>query len=509
MLNATPLLRFYARRRLRRLGTLDPADAQRRELQRLVAHACETRFGHDHDFSGIAKVGDFQARVPLRRYEDFWRDYWQGPFPRLTDVCWPGTIPFFAVTSGTTTGVTKYIPCSNEMNAANRKVTADLLCFHLTSFPDSRLLAGRNFMLSGSTALKELAPGLYSGDLSGIAARTMPWWARLRAYPPPEFEAIADWREKIERLAPLSLDGDIRSLGGTPSWLLIFFDTLAACRPGASHRLNDFYPNLELVIHGGVNFAPYRKVFAEWLAGGRAETREVYAASEGFVAVADRGAGDGLRLTLDAGLFFEFVPVEELDSPQPTRHWVGTMETGVNYAMVLSSCAGLWSYLLGDTVRFLERDPPRLLVTGRTSYTLSAFGEHLIDEEIEESVAKAAAAIGGSIADYSVGALFPEKGSAVGGHLFIVEFVGGVPDTERLATFAHRLDEALAETNEDYDAHRVGDFGLAAPRVHAVAPGRFAAWMESRGQLGGQHKVPRIVNDQELFAALRDFMVCA
>jgi len=506
MLNATPLLRLYARHRLRRLRSLDPESVQRRELVRLVTRARETRFGRDHDFARISGVDDFQARVPLRRYEDFWRDYWHAAFPRLTDVSWPGTIPFFAVTSGTTTGVTKHIPCSHDMVAANRKVTADLLSFHLTNFPDSRLLAGRNFMLSGSTALEELAPGIYSGDLSGIAARTMPWWARLRSYPPPAFEAIADWREKIDRLAPLSLEANIRSIAGTPSWLLIFFDRLAELRPGTNDRLHDFYPNLELVIHGGVNFAPYRDVFAAWLAGGRAETREVYAASEGFVAVADRGAGEGLRLSLDAGLFFEFVPVEDLDAPQPTRHWVVNIETGVNYAVVLSSCAGLWGYVLGDTVRFLERDPPRLLVTGRTSYTLSAFGEHLIDEEIEESLATAAAAIDRPVSDYSVGALFPARGGGLGGHLFLVEFVAGPPDPDLLDRFARVLDEALAETNEDYRAHRAGDFGLAAPRVQAVVPGGFAAWMESRGQLGGQHKVPRIVNDQELFAALRAFM---
>jgi len=509
MLNATPLLRLYAGYRLRHLRTMDAAAMQRRTLLALTARARDTRFGRDHDFAAIGGVGDFQARVPLRRYEDFWRDYWQGPFPHLTDVAWPGTIPFFAVTSGTTSGVTKYIPCSREMIAADRKATADLLSYHLANFPGSRLLAGHNFMLSGSTALKEPAPGIYSGDLSGIAARTMPWWARLRKFPPPAFEAIEDWREKIDRLAPLSLDADIRSIAGTPSWLLIFFDTLAATRPGAARRLHDFYPDLELVIHGGVNFAPYRSAFAEWLGGGRADTREVYAASEGFVALADRGDGEGLRLCLDSGVFFEFVPVEELDRPDPTRHWTATLETGVNYAVVLSSCAGLWGYVLGDTVRFVERDPPRLLVTGRTSYTLSAFGEHLIDEEIEESVAKAAAAIGDSASDYSVGALFPDGGGATGGHLFIVEFAGGIPEPRRLETFARVLDEALAETNEDYDAHRAGDFGLAPPRVHAVAPGRFAAWMESRGQLGGQHKVPRIVNDPDLFAALRDFMGCA
>jgi hypothetical protein len=289
---------------------------------------------------------------------------------------------------------------------------------------------------------------------------------------------------------------------------LLFFEKLAALRPGTERRLSEFYPNLELLVHGGVNFAPYRKLFAAWLDGSRAETREVYAASEGFIAAADRGDGQGLRLILDNGLFYEFVPVEELDASAPTRHWIDNVETGINYAVVVSTCAGLWSYVLGDTVRFVERNPPRVLITGRISYTLSAFGEHLIDEEIEDSVTTASDAIGAAVTDYSVGALFPDVDSGHTGHLFIVEFAGETPDPRRLMAFARELDMALAKTNEDYAAHRAGDFGMLPPRVHAVPLGRFAKWMETRGQLGGQHKVPRIINDQTLFHDLRKFMGC-
>ncbi len=183
------------------------------------------------------------------------------------------------------------------------------------------------------------------------------------------------------------------------------------------------------------------------------------------------------------------------------------MEEGVDYAIVVSSCAGLWAYVLGDTVRFVDLDPPRLVVTGRTAYTLSAFGEHLIGEEIEHAVAEAAAAIGASVTDYAAGAIYPEREGERGGHLFIVEFAGGPPEAESRAAFAAALDRALKETNEDYAAHRAGDFGMAAPRVHAVAEGAFAAWMKGRGQLGGQHKVPRVINDEDLFRDLREFML--
>ena len=503
MLNLTPALRLYAAHRRRRLRLEDPVAGQERELLRLLDAAKATRFGRDHGFGSIRSVADYQARVPLRRYKDFWRDYWEPSFPRLTECTWPGTMPFFALTSGTTTGTTKHIPCSHAMNAANVRAALDVLVHHLTARSDSRILAGRNFVLGGSTDLRELAPGVLAGDLSGIAAHQTPWWARPRYFPPRALETISDWEVKIDRLAEASVKEDIRSISGTPSWMLLFFDRLAERHPDRAHRLHGYYPDLELVIHGAVNFAPYRKRFAELLEGGRAETREVYAASEGFIAVADRGDGEGLRLITDNGLFYEFVPLAELDEPNPTRHWLKDVETDVNYAVIVTSNAGLWSYILGDTVRFIERAPPRLLITGRTSYTLSAFGEHLIDEEIETAVAAAADAIGASVTDYSVGALMPEAAGDLGQHLYIVEFDDVVPERAALETFAQVLDESLAATNEDYEAHRAGGYGLKAPAIQPVSPGSFAAWMKSRGKLGGQHKVPRIITDGELFASVR------
>ncbi len=508
MLDVTPILKLYAWRRSRQLARLDPVAAQERELLQLIAAARDTRFGKDHDFRAIGSAREFQARVPLRNYEAFWQDYWQPSFPRLVDCTWPGTIPFFALTSGTTSAVTKSIPCSHQMNKANERAALDLLVHHLTNRPRSRLLGGRNFMLGGSTALTELAPGIYSGDLSSIAAKVIPWWARLRYLQPRELETSADWETKIGKLAAASLAADIRSISGTPSWLLVFFDKLMQLSGAAERRLANFYPNLELLVHGAVNFAPYRKTFEALLEGSHAETREVYAASEGFVAIADRGDGEGMRLVADNGLFFEFVPLEELDAPRPTRHWLKDAQPGVNYALVVSSCAGLWAYVLGDTVRFVDLAPPRILITGRTSYMLSAFGEHLIAEEIEQSVAGAAEAIGANVVDYSVGALIPERSGDLGQHLYIIEFAGAVPAVAQIQEFVRALDERLAATNQDYGTYRAGGHRLNAPRVHAVPPGTFAAWMKQRGQLGGQHKVPRIINDPALFEALRRFAGC-
>jgi hypothetical protein len=504
VIDATPLLRLYARRRSRALARQNAAAVQRETLLRLVRGAADTRFGRDHGFSRIADIRDFQRAVPLRRYEDFWSSYWRPVFPRLVDCSWPGLIPFFAATSGTSTGATKYIPVSRAMVRSNRRAALDLLADHLTARPDTRIFAGRNLLVGGSTALTRHAPGVEVGDLSGIAAATMPDWARRFAYPPPDIARLTDWTEKTARIAERAPESDIRSISGTPSWLLLLFDELVRRYPARGARLVDFFPRLELIVHGGVNFAPYRQRFAEWLAGSHAEPREAYAASEGFIAVADRGPGDGMRVVVDHGIFYEFVPVAEIGAAAPARHTIGEIETGVDYAPAVSTCAGLWGFVIGDTVRFVSREPPRLLVTGRLAYTLSAFGEHLTGEEIEIAVTEAAAAIGAELRDFAVGALYPEAPGEIGGHLYLVEFERPV-GPELRALFAEAIDASLLRQNLDYEAHRAGGFGMRAPEVCMLPPGGFAEWMQRRGRLGGQNKVPRVIADPELFANLRAF----
>ncbi len=505
MIDGTPFLKLYARKRGAELDRENAVEAQEQQLLKLVRCAANTRFGRDHDFATIRTVADFQARVPLRRYEDMWRDYWQPTFPRLTDCTWPGTISYFALSSGTTSGTTKYIPVSDDMNKSNSNGAKDMLVHHVRNRPHTKLLGGKNFMLGGSTDLTELAPGIYAGDLSGIVAARLSAWSRPFVYPPREVALIADWEKKIDVLAHGVLKEDIRSVAGTPSWVLLFFERLFALQPERPRNLRAFFPHLEMVTHGGVNFAPYRPQFEALLEGSHAETREVYAASEGFIASADRCPGEGMRLAADNGNFFEFVPLSELGNAKPTRHWVGNIELGVDYAIVVSSCAGLFGYVLGDTVRFVDRKPPRLLVTGRTSYSLSAFGEHLTGEEIEDAVGAAAKAIGAAIADFSVGSVFPDASRSRGGHLYVVEFIGATPDAAQSKRFLDEIDTVLSQCNDDYRAHRFGGFGLDPPLLKAVPRGTFEAWMKSRGQLGGQHKVPRVIANQDLFTSLQAF----
>jgi len=501
MIDVTPALRLYARFRLWQLRYENPVQSQQRQLMGLLRRAAKTRFGQEHGFAAIRSVADYQRAVPLRRYDSFWTAYWSGDYPVLENVTWPGLIPFFANSSGTSSGTTKHIPVSAAMVRANQRAALDLLVHHIANKPNSRVLGGKNFLLGGSAALTPLGPEVMAGDLSGIAAARLPWWAAGFYYPTGADAMITDWEDKSRSLARSASKEDIRSVSGTPSWLLLFFEEMRRAAPEQRAALKDYWPQLELLVHGGISFEPYRSRFSELLAGSHAETREVYPASEGFIALQDKGPGEGLRLLTDNGLFFEFVPVEELETPTPTRHWLGNAETGVNYAVVLTSCAGLWSYIIGDTVRLMETSPPRLKVTGRISYGLSAFGEHLIGEEIDAAVTAAAKAIGLQVSDFMVGPVFSPNGP--GHHLFLIEGEASIaPDAAAL--FAVTLDATLNARNADYAEHRAGGFGMGPPQVCFVRPGGFAAWMKTRGKLGGQNKVPRVIAEAQAFRAAAD-----
>jgi hypothetical protein len=506
-LPGTPFIRLYAWKRWRELASQDPVEAQRRQLMSLVKAAEGTRFGRDHHFGGISGVAGYQSRVPLRTYSQHWDEYWKDAFPNLIDCTWPGKMPYYAVSSGTSTGKVKYIPCSQQMVESNKKAALDIFVHHLRNRPNSKVFDGKSFVLGGSTDLKEQAAGVFSGDISGIAAKNVPWWIRNWYFPPPSLTFLTDWEEKIERLAPLALQEDIRFISGAPGWLTLLFEKLASLAPEGRRRIADLFPTLELITHGGVSLNPYRKRFEAMLEGSRAEMREVYPASEGFVAVADRGPQEGLRLIADNGLFYEFVPVEELGRPNPTRHWLGTIETGIDYAIVFTTCAGLWSYVIGDVVRFVDRSPPRLVIAGRTSYMLSSFGEHLTGELVESCVLKAAETIGAEVSEFSVGTRFGEGGGAeLGHHVYVVEFAAGVPESARIEAFRQAIDKALATANEDYEERRAIGSGVGAPEVHPVPPGTFAAWLKSQGKLGGQNKVPRVIGDPKMLAGLLGFV---
>jgi hypothetical protein len=498
---AGPVLRAVAGRRVRKLANEDPVAAQEAVLAAMVKRAAATKFGRDHDFASIKTVADYQRQVPLRRYDDFWREYWQPSFPEARDCTWPGLAPFYAMSSGTSTGVNKYIPTTRELIHSNMLMMRDVMAHHSANRPGTRALRGKVMMLGGSTALTREAPGVQSGDLSGIELVEIGWPMRRWFFPPLHLAAIPDYETKIDALAKAALTEDIRVIIGPPNWLMVFFDRLLALKPGAT-RLVEVFPNLEVLVHGGMAFAPYRPRFQRLLEGSHAEFREIYAASEGFFAVADRGNGEGLRMVVDSGFFYEFIPMAELGSANPTRHWLGNAETGVEYALAISNPAGAWSYLIGDTVRLIDKRPARLLVTGRTSYVLTPFGEHIIHDQLEDALQLAARETGLEIAEYSVGPEFASSGAVAGRHLYIIEFVGALPAPATLDRFSKVVDERLISLNEDYARRRARDINLYGPQILAVPRGTCIEWLRSRGRIGGQIKVPRVLNDRALFDSL-------
>ena len=492
--------------RTRQLDRDDPVAAQERTLFQLLRQAEKTRFGRDHDFSYLQTVADYQARVPLRDYDDFWTEYWKDAYPKLDDITWPGHIPYYALSSGTTSGTTKYIPISKEMLKSNQKAAFTTMALFRSAFPKHRTFTGKFFFLGGCTDLRAQSDGSLAGDLSGIAAKEVIAATRPYTDPPLEVSLIPDWPTKLAKLAEDSIRQPITALSGVPSWMLTLFDRIK--KQSGKATIAEIWPDLRLVIHGGTKFDSYRNTFRAEIGSDAVQFCEVYPCSEGFIATEDPRY-NLLRLVPDHGIFFEFIPVEDLrdgksKSDKPTRHTLRTVQTGVVYAIAVTTCSGLWSYLIGDTVTFESVNPPLLRFSGRIKNFLSAFGEHLIEEEIEKGIAKASRECGVLTADHHVGPIFPTDPKRPGHHLYLIEFRGAPPGD--LDKFTRVLDDELRRLNEDYDAHRAGDLTMLAPEVLPVREGTFGRWMESRGKGGGQNKVPRMDNNGTMTVALRDWL---
>lgn len=502
------LFRQYAKYRDAQIKSLKQNKAQEQELMKLLRAAQNTPFGREHNFVNISSVEDYQKRVPIRSYEDF-HDYWfdaGGNFKQSST--WHDFIPHFAVTSGTTSGGSKFIPISRQMKKSNERASLDMLVSHFIHNPHSRLFSGKSFVLGGSTELSQMktvpsSPTAHYGDLSGIVAANLPWWARFFYFPTEaSLLFISDYGEKIEKLTEAALKEKISSISGVPSWLLLLFDSLL--KKTGKDSIADIFPDLELLIHGGVNFKPYREQFTKLITPSSRATnltspvfKECYPASEGFIAYQE---SEGLRLIVDNGIFIEFL---EHDNPS-NRYWIENVEIGKSYIVALTTNAGLWSYNIGDVVKVLSKDPLILEVSGRTKGFLSAFGEHLLASEIENAVAKALKSFKSSLHEFTVGPIFPQNTSELGYHQYYIEIA--CPDSLSSDSLAKNIDQILCETNDDYRAHREGDFGMAEPCVTIVPPGTFHNYMKSIGKFGGQHKVPRVVPDEDKFQKIREFM---
>lgn len=472
------------------------ADAPRRQRQLLLRNirfAKNTVFGKAHDFASIKTYADYAARVPVRNYEQL-RPNIEEAVAGKPDVLWPGRPKYFAKTSGTTSGA-KYIPITKDSMPYHVSGARDTLLFYIYKTGKTGFIGGKMSFLSGSPVLETNVAGLKVGRLSGIAHHYVPGYLQRNRVPSHETNCIDDWEEKMRRAAAEMVSEDLRLISGIPPWVQMLFEEVEA-QTGKSPA--EVWPNLQLFVQGGVDFTPYREMFMNAL-GRATDVLEVYPASEGFIALQNDPNEDGLLLMTDYGMFYEFIPMETYGTDQQQRLSLAEVELDTQYAIILTTNAGLWAYDIGDTVKFVSLDPPKIKVTGRTKHFISAFGEHVIQEEVNEAMNAALRATGGAVTEFTVAPLVADEGSR---HEWYVEFEQA---PEAPASFARALDEALQEKNNYYADLRKG--GMLAPAaLFVLRKGAARDYMKSVGKLGGQNKFPRLSNKRDLAEGLAGFV---
>lgn len=492
------LFSFLMKKRLQQIELFrdNPHEAQLEVFHRLITAARYTEWGRQYDYGSITSPDRFRERVPLQDYTQV-KPYVDRLRAGEQNLLWPTDIRWFAKSSGTTNAKSKFIPVSREaLEECHYKGGKDLLALHYSMSPQSKLYQGMTMVIGGSSTIEPVRTDAYTGDLSAIIIRNLPIWVEVRRTPVIETALMENWEEKVERMARETMREDVRSIAGVPSWTLVILKRILEIT-GRKHML-EVWPNLELFMHGGVSFRPYRDQFKALFPSPTVNYLESYNASEGFFGITDRHRADDLLLMLDYGIFFEFIPVEDLDREQPPTKLLHEVEVDRHYALVISTNAGLWRYMPGDTVRFTSVRPYRIQVSGRTRSFINAFGEELIVENADRGIEAACQATGAVVSDYTAGPIYMER-EARGGHEWVVEFDRMPTD---LDTFTSVMDETMRALNSDYDAKRRGDLALQRPRLHAVPKGTFFHWMKQRGKLGGQNKVPRLANDRVLLDQL-------
>lgn len=484
--------RRIARRRLATMRQLaaDPRAAQQRLLARITRGMANTAFGRTHDLGAVRTVDDLQRALPLQDYATM-RPFWNRARAGEPAVTWPGVTRFWALSSGTTSGE-KFLPVTDATIADNRRGGFDALVPHLAGSQAS-LFGGKLLFLGGSTALRRHGD-VWIGDNTGIMALHVPRCLRRWHAPDDRIRSMSSWEEKVAAAARQTAAADLRMLAGVPSWIVLFGEAvLAHCRAEGRDVacLADVWPQLQLFVHGGVTYAPYAERLRQ-LIGRPIRCVDTYSASEGgMLAVQDLADDPGMLPLVDRGTVFEFVPLEELGSRTPRRFGIHAVAPDIDYAIALTTDAGMASYLVGDVVRFVSTRPLRLLFAGRTAHTLNSFGEHVSGGELERAAAAAASATDAVLEEFAVATDFPDPGQPMGRHCWYVEFHRRPRDLER---FASELDATLQRGNEDYATHR--SYGLRAPVVEALPPGTFLTLLRQLGKVGGQHKVPRVLPPQ-------------
>ncbi|ASZ10478.1 GH3 auxin-responsive promoter family protein [Chitinophaga pendula] len=479
-----------------------PQQVQQQVFQNLISAAQYTEFGKQYGFSNIFKMDEYKRRVPIHDYDSI-KPYIQRVMEGQQNVLWNTPIKWFAKSSGTTADKSKFIPVTVEsLDECHYRSGRDVLSLFYNNFPDSDLLTGKSLVIGGSHQVNKLAEGgdSYYGDLSAVMLQNMPFYGNMIRTPDLSIALMDEWEEKIERMANAVIHENVTSIAGVPTWTLVLIRRIFELT--GTDNLADVWPNLELYMHGGVSFTPYREQFARLIRKPGMYYQETYNASEGFFAAQDVIGEEGLLLFLNHGIFYEFMPMEEYGSAEPRTLQLNEVELGKNYALIISTNGGLWRYLVGDTVQFTSLSPFRIKVSGRTKSFINAFGEELIVENSDRAIAKASEVTGAIVNDYTAAPVYFSEGSN-GGHEWLVE-MEVMPDS--VDHFTQVLDETLKTINSDYEAKRHKDIALRLPTVHVLPQGAFCEWLKSKGKLGGQHKVPRLSNERHYVEEILRFV---
>jgi hypothetical protein len=470
-----------------------PGEVQEEVLFQLLGIAEDTKIGREHEFDSITSYKTFAERIPIVTYEEI------EPLIERTrrgeqNIFWPTTIKWFAKSSGTTNAKSKFIPVSAEaLEDCHYKSGKDLLCLYLNNNENSQLFAGKSLRLGGSKELYE-DNGTFFGDLSAILIDNMPFWAELSSTPRSSVSLMGEWETKMNAIIQESIQENVTSLAGVPSWMLSWMLVLLnqVLEKTGKQDLFEIWENLEVYFHGGVSFNPYLEQYHNLLPKKSFNYYEIYNASEGFFAIQDRNNADDLLLMLDYGIFYEFIPMETYGSLDQKVIPLWEVEVHKNYAIIITTNSGLWRYKIGDTVRFTSTNPYRIKITGRTKHHINAFGEELIIENAEEALRSSCQKTGAEIMDYTAAPIFMSRNEK-GAHEWIIEFRKA---PEEIEYFTEVLDNALKSINSDYEAKRYNSMTLKMPKVHMARKNLFYDWLKSKGKLGGQHKIPRLSNDR-------------
>ncbi len=469
-----------------------PHQVQTQTMHKLVTLARNTEWGKIHDYAGIKTYQQFQKNIPITAYEDFF-PYIDRMMKGEQNILWHSPIHWFSKSSGTTNARSKFIPVSKEaLKTCHFMGGRDVLSLYSYNNPKTKFFRGKGLSIGGTFQQNPENPKSYFGDISAVIVQNLPQWAQSLRTPPLEIAMMDKWEEKIERMAELAIKQNITSALGVPTWTIVLIQHILNIT--GKSNIREVWPNFEVFIHGAVAFTPYRKLFGD-LVGNPKDFHfmETYNASEGFFGLQDDLSRDDMLLMLDYDVFYEFIPIHEIDSPNPSVYSLEEVELDKNYAIIISTNAGLWRYKIGDTVKFTSKYPYRIKITGRTKHFINAFGEEVVLENAETAISKACLQTEAIVNNFTAAPIYMGDKNK-GGHEWLIEF-DKTPNNMEL--FTQILDSTLKEVNSDYDAKRYKDMALQMPLVHSVPRGTFYNWLKNKGKLGGQNKVPRLSNSRE------------